>query len=88
MRYSGPYTVIEKYNKYFVAILNSRQVPEALSVRSIEAIYQASRRRGFYEPKRGFQTVNNDKRWLVSCKTEDFDAVPGRSTMVFSRFIW
>ena len=31
MRYSGPYKVIEKHSKYYV-ILNSRQVPEAVSI--------------------------------------------------------
>lgn len=31
MRYSGPYSVLEKHNKYFV-ILNSRKVPEAVSI--------------------------------------------------------
>jgi len=31
MRYSGPYKVIEKHNKYFV-ILNNKQVPEAVSI--------------------------------------------------------
>ena len=31
MRYSGPYTIIEKHNKHFV-ILNSRKVPEAVSI--------------------------------------------------------
>ena len=29
MHYLGPYTVIEKHNKYFV-VLNSRQMPEAI----------------------------------------------------------
>ena len=31
MHYSGPYKVIKKHSKYYV-ILNSRQLPEAVSI--------------------------------------------------------
>ena len=49
MRCSGPYTVIKKHNKYF--ILNSEQVPEAVSIERLKRFVESNGAEDFVNAK-------------------------------------